>query len=93
MNDGRVELRTVTVGVTNARLDRVARRACRRQQVVARAAAFLRTGDEVRPISAAALDEHREAARSRSSSLEMRLNISAWSIRSPMPAIVTFWCW
>jgi len=31
------------------------------QQVVARAAAFLRTGDEVRPTEA--LDEHREAAR------------------------------
>jgi hypothetical protein len=52
---------TVTVGLTNGTAIELREGLAVGQQVVARAAAFLRSGDEVRPTEA--LDEHREAAR------------------------------
>jgi HlyD family secretion protein len=52
---------TVTVGLTNGNSIELREGLAVGQQVVARAAAFLRSGDEVRPTEA--LDEHREAAR------------------------------
>ena len=61
VNDGRVEMSPVTVGLTNGNAIELREGIAAGQQVVARAAAFLRTGDEVRPTEA--LDEHREAAR------------------------------
>ena len=61
VNDGRIEMSTVTVGLTNGTAIELRDGLAVGQQVVARAAAFLRTGDEVRPTEA--LDEHREAAR------------------------------
>ena len=61
VNDGRVEMSTVTVGLTNGTAIELRDGLAVGQQVVARAAAFLRSGDEVRPTEA--LDEHREAAR------------------------------
>ncbi len=61
VNDGRVEMSPVTVGLTNGKAIELREGLVAGQQVVARAAAFLRTGDEVRPMEA--LDEHREAAR------------------------------
>jgi RND family efflux transporter MFP subunit len=61
VNDGRVEMSPVTVGLTNGNAIELREGLAVGQQVVARAAAFLRTGDEVRPTEA--LDEHREAAR------------------------------
>jgi HlyD family secretion protein len=61
VNDGRVEMSPVTVGLTNGTAIELRDGLAVGQQVVARAAAFLRTGDEVRPTEA--LDEHREAAR------------------------------
>jgi HlyD family secretion protein len=61
VNDGRIEMSTVTVGLTNGNSIELREGLAVGQQVVARAAAFLRSGDEVRPTEA--LDEHREAAR------------------------------
>ena len=61
VNDGRIEMSPVTVGLTNGTAIELRDGLAVGQQVVARAAAFLRTGDEVRPTEA--LDEHREAAR------------------------------
>jgi HlyD family secretion protein len=61
VNDGRIEMSTVTVGLTNGTAIELRDGLAVGQQVVARAAAFLRSGDEVRPTEA--LDEHREAAR------------------------------
>ena len=61
VNDGRVEMSVVTVGLTNGNSIELREGLVVGQQVVARAAAFLRTGDEVRLTEA--LDEHREAAR------------------------------
>ncbi len=61
VNDGRVEVSPVTVGLTNGKAIELREGLAAGQQVVARAAAFLRTGDEVRPMEP--LDEHREAAR------------------------------
>ncbi len=61
VTDGRVEMSPVTVGLTNGKAIELREGLALGQQVVARAAAFLRTGDEVRPTEA--LDEHREAAR------------------------------
>ena len=61
VNDGRIEMSMVTVGLTNGTAIELRDGLAVGQQVVARAAAFLRSGDEVRPTEA--LDEHREAAR------------------------------
>jgi len=61
VNDGRVEMSPVTVGLTNGNAIELRDGLVVGQQVVARAAAFLRTGDEVRATEA--LEEHREAAR------------------------------
>jgi HlyD family secretion protein len=61
VTDGRIEMSPVTVGLTNGKAIELREGLAVGQQVVARAAAFLRTGDEVRPTEA--LDEHREAAR------------------------------
>lgn len=47
---GRVELRKVTSGITNARLTEIRQGLAEGETVVARAAAFLRSGDRVRPI-------------------------------------------
>jgi RND family efflux transporter MFP subunit len=61
VTDGRIEMSPVTVGLTNGNAIELREGLAAGQQVVARAASFLRTGDEVRPTEA--LDEHREAAR------------------------------
>jgi RND family efflux transporter MFP subunit len=52
VKDGRIELRKITVGVTNARLTEAREGLEAGETVVARAASFLRAGDLVRPISA-----------------------------------------
>ena len=54
VKDNRVDLRKIKVGVTNARLTEAREGLDAGETVVARAAAFLRPGDAVRPISAAA---------------------------------------
>ncbi|MFI4997229.1 MAG: efflux RND transporter periplasmic adaptor subunit [Hyphomicrobiales bacterium] len=54
VKDDRVELRKITVGVTNARLTEAREGLETGESVVARAASFLRPGDAMRPISASA---------------------------------------
>jgi HlyD family secretion protein len=53
VKDDRVELRKITAGITNARLTEVRDGLAEGETVVARAAAFLRSGDRVRPIASA----------------------------------------
>ena len=53
VKDDRVELRKITSGITNARLTEVREGLAEGETVVARAAAFLRSGDRVRPIASA----------------------------------------
>jgi hypothetical protein len=53
VKDDRVELRKITAGITNARLTEVREGLAEGETVVARAAAFLRSGDRVRPIASA----------------------------------------
>ena len=83
VQDGRVEMRQVTAGLADGASIESATGSQPGETVVARAAAFLRAGDrgaaDRRPLG-------RAAVRSRA----MRLNISAWAIRKPMPAIVLF---
>ncbi|MBV8764673.1 MAG: efflux RND transporter periplasmic adaptor subunit, partial [Hyphomicrobiales bacterium] len=54
VNDDRIELRKITSGIANARLTEVRDGLAEGETVVAKAAAFLRAGDRVRPIMAAA---------------------------------------
>ena len=53
VKDDRVELRKITAGITNARLTEIREGLAEGETVVARAAAFLRSGDRVRPIASA----------------------------------------
>ncbi|MBV8183668.1 MAG: efflux RND transporter periplasmic adaptor subunit, partial [Hyphomicrobiales bacterium] len=53
-NEDRIELRKITSGIANARLTEVRDGLAEGETVVAKAAAFLRAGDRVRPIMAAA---------------------------------------
>ncbi|MFI5013375.1 MAG: efflux RND transporter periplasmic adaptor subunit [Hyphomicrobiales bacterium] len=52
VKDSRIELRKIAVGIANARLTEAREGLAAGETVVARAAAFLRPGDAVRPISA-----------------------------------------
>src|SRR3989475_2487308 len=61
VKDRRVELRAVTVGVTNRGFAEARSGLAAGEIVIARAAAFLRNGDEVRSIEVA--DAAREAAK------------------------------
>jgi HlyD family secretion protein len=61
VSDGRVELSPVAVGVTNGGDIELRDGLATGQQVVVRAAAFLRNGDEVRPVEG--LEARREAAK------------------------------
>ena len=61
VKDRRVELRAVTVGVTNRGFAEARTGLAAGEIVIARAAAFLRNGDEVRSIEVA--DAAREAAK------------------------------
>src|SRR2546425_9954633 len=61
VKDRRVELRAVTVGVTNRGFAEARTALAAGEIVIARAAAFLRNGDEVRSIEVA--DAAREAAK------------------------------
>lgn len=61
VSDGRVELSPVAVGVTNGGDIELRDGLATGQQVVVRAAAFLRNGDEVRPVEG--LETRREAAK------------------------------
>ena len=54
VNDDRIELRKITSGIANVRLTEVRDGLAEGETVVAKAAAFLRAGDRVRPIMAAA---------------------------------------
>jgi HlyD family secretion protein len=51
VKDDRVELRKITVGITNLRITEVREGLAAGEVVIARAAAFLRSGDLVRPIA------------------------------------------
>jgi RND family efflux transporter MFP subunit len=53
VKDDRVDLRKITSGITNARLTEVREGLAEGETVVARAAAFLRSGDRVRPMASA----------------------------------------
>ncbi|MBV9567805.1 MAG: efflux RND transporter periplasmic adaptor subunit [Hyphomicrobiales bacterium] len=50
VTDDRVELRKITTGIANARLTEIRDGLAEGETVVARAAAFLRSGDHVRPV-------------------------------------------
>jgi len=60
VRDGRVELRTVEAGVIDRGFSEIRGGLAAGETVVARAAAFLRDGDEVRSVD---LPEGREASR------------------------------
>jgi hypothetical protein len=53
VKEDRVELRKITAGITNARLTEIREGLAEGETVVSRAAAFLRSGDRVRPIASA----------------------------------------
>ena len=57
---GKVEISKVDVGITNGDTIELREGLASGQQVVARAAAFLRSGDEVRPVED--IEQHREAS-------------------------------
>lgn len=61
VSDGRVEVNRVAVGITNGGDIELREGLEHGQRVVVRAAAFLRNGDEVRPMEA--LETHQEAAK------------------------------
>ena len=78
VRNGVVELRRVAVGIADGDALEILSGVAPGESVVARAAAFLRAGDRVRAVA--------ELAGGRA----MRINVSAWSIRRPIPAIVAF---
>jgi len=55
IKDNRVELRKITVGITNLRVTEAREGLAEGETVIARAAAFLRTGDLVRPVAPSSL--------------------------------------
>ena len=82
VRDGKVKSSNVKIGLISGGLVEVREGLSEGDVVVARAGTFLRDGDTVRPVQPELKDQRGK--------IIMRLNISAWSIRRPVPAIVLF---
>ena len=82
VRDHRVETRRIKTGLAAGALAEVREGLSEGDLVVARSGTFLRDGDAVRPRAGDKAKHQRGAA--------MNWNISAWSIRQPVPSLVLF---
>ena len=88
VRDDKVEVRPVKTGIVAGGYAEIASGLAEGEPVVARAAGFLRQGDAVRVDPARRGRRRRRPRPPRRRSPVMALNVSAWSIRKPIPSIV-----